>query len=521
MTALTSPLPERLVSGGDTRTVLNPETGLNKYGCSPEPREALALGSCTSSSPSVRAYAAAEAALERLRSAEATGDATAPAAMVEEIRERLLRLLHCDAVPGLEVALTPSGTDAEMLVTALALGDGSAPLRNIVTAPAEVGGGTRQAAACEHFSELLPSGRTAEVGTPVDEDFCARVAVEVIRLRDESGDLRDDAAIDEQARALVEAALARGERVLLHLVAHSKTGAHVPSEALARELRDAAPDRVTVLVDAAQGRVGQGYLRAAVQDGFIVLFTGSKFYGGPPFSGALLVPESLSPATRPLAPLPAAFSDYFTRLDCPPSWRDFVAALPAGPAPGGLLRWQAALAEIEAWFAIAPELRNRIAEAFEAMVPRALGGSPHLKLDSVAPEHESKGADFAECTTVHCFTVHAPDGAAYGKAELKSIHAAVNIDLSRHAGEDAELAEILRPGFHIGQPVVIGKESGLAVLRVAMGAPLAVRLASETGLGAALEDRFQWLEGQLGVLRRKLDWLAENLELVTRDGGTA
>ena len=43
-----------LVSGGDGRMAINPETGLNKYGCAPRSRDVLAVGSCTASSPTAR-----------------------------------------------------------------------------------------------------------------------------------------------------------------------------------------------------------------------------------------------------------------------------------------------------------------------------------------------------------------------------------------------------------------------------------------------------------------------------------
>ena len=60
--------------------------------------------------------------------------------------------------------------------------------------------------------------------------------------------------LDAEVEALVDDHIGRGRQVLLHVVAHSKTGLHAPSLEAVNRLRARYGDRVLVVVDAAQGR---------------------------------------------------------------------------------------------------------------------------------------------------------------------------------------------------------------------------------------------------------------------------
>ena len=55
---------------------------------------------------------------------------------------------------------------------------------------------------------------------------------------------------------------------------------------------------MAVILDAAQGRLSRRSIKAALELDYMVLIIGSKFYGGPTFSGALLVPP-YTPRRRP------------------------------------------------------------------------------------------------------------------------------------------------------------------------------------------------------------------------------
>ena len=131
---------------------------------------------------------------------------------------------------------------------------------------------------------------------------------------------------------------------------------------------------MVVVVDAAQGRFSRRGLREVLQNDYLVIFTGSKFYGGPPFSGACWCRRKFRPANRGLQQLPEGFGEYFTAAEMPESWGEIRQLLPAEPNIGGLLRWSAAIAEIEAYYDVPNELRLRVLRFFEAEVPRILGG---------------------------------------------------------------------------------------------------------------------------------------------------
>ena len=92
--------------------------------------------------------------------------------------------------------------------------------------------------------------------------------------------------------------------------------------------------------------------------------TGSKFMGGPPFSGFALVPPA---AAQGAAPLPAGFATLFRRAEWPEGWPG-AEALPGSVNPGLLLRLEASIFELERFQALDPEKVARIIRAFHAAV---------------------------------------------------------------------------------------------------------------------------------------------------------
>ncbi|MCA9700106.1 MAG: hypothetical protein KC431_21460, partial [Myxococcales bacterium] len=175
-----------LVTGGDERIWLDPESGLDAYGCAPRVRDVVAFGSCTASSPTESGLDASRRDLERLRSIAATAGHeamnTEAENMLEETRTRLMQVLELDQA-GVRVAFCPSGTDAEYLALSLARGTSTAPIVNIISAPGEVGGGTTKAAAGTYFSPAVPAGGEHEVGTDVDTSLAVGVCIRTIAVR--------------------------------------------------------------------------------------------------------------------------------------------------------------------------------------------------------------------------------------------------------------------------------------------------------------------------------------------------
>ena len=402
--------------------------------------------------------------------------------------------------------MAPSGTDVELLALALAAGGSGRRLVNIVVGPSEVGSGTAAAAACRHYDRVTPSGLPVVPGEPVDAKMASQVEVRTVDLRSPNGTMRFESEIDAAVVELVVEAMEANALVLVHIVAHSKTGVHAPSLACVERLRRISDD-VVVVVDAAQGRLSRRGLRDVLQNDYLVIFTGSKFYGGPPFSGALLVPRKYHPHRRGLNELPAGFRAYFSAAEMPESWREIRGSLPAEPNLGAILRWSAALAEIDAYYAAPSNARLAVLRSFEAEAPRILAESDCIRLLPVFPPVYDDTAErlLESKTTVFGFWVTPPNRRQpLGKQELKRLHAELTTDLGGDQPDGH--GEILARKYHVGQPVDLGPAG--CVLRVALGGELITRVATDYRLGAKLSARLDWLGEQLHGLREKIEFLA-------------
>ena len=509
-----------LVSGGDDRMRIQHRTGFNKYGCMPRQRDVVPLGSCTASSPTRLGIAGAREALFRLRSVaggrgEEAVDREAEQ-ILEETRQGLKKELGLEDV-GVKVALCPSGTDAEYLALTLVQAGCNDPVVNIISGPFEVGGGTTSAAAGLYFLPTVPNGGRRVPEDPIDDTLSEGVTVKTIGLRDDRGVMLPSSELDRRAEEMVTSAIESGARILLHIVAHSKTGVHAPSLKKVSELRERFGDRVSVLIDAAQGRVSRRGLREALTDGFMVIFTGSKFYGGPAFSGALLVPQQFWPENTELETLSSGLSDFMSATELPRSWHTARASLPRRPNLGLVLRWNAALALIRNYYDVPAERRLEIMHAWETDVPHLLGHSTLIRLVPVDPIREQDNRRLLESkTTVFPFFVYPQHGEEpFNKNVLARIFCWLNRDISGLLPElPAHNKAVLARSIHIGQPVVLSGDATheQTVLRVALGGVLIIRLANDSQLAPTYAGRLNWLRAQIEILREKIELIVENLD---------
>lgn len=497
-----SPLEQLLTSGGDARLDTNLETGRNRYACGSRPGDVIPLGSCTSSTVSHLGFAAAQAAAEEINSA--TNREAAANGLAATIRNQLRELLTLP--DDIDIALAPSGTDVEFLALLLAAGRGNRPVVNILVGPSETGSGTPLAAAGCHYESRTPDGRKVIMGQPIDPTLASRIDLRTVDLRTPHGDMLSESQIDAEVIELFLEAADADAIILVHLVAHSKTGVHAPSLACIDRLRDIGGD-VVVVIDAAQGRFSRRGLRETLQKDCLVMFTGSKFHGGPPFSGALLVPTRFSPERRGLREFPAGFQSYFSAAEMPESWSELRQSLPSEPNIGLLLRWSAAIAEMDAYYHVPSELRLQVLRFFERELPKIFGRSNVLRLLPVFPPlyDDSSHRLLESKTTVFGFWVTPPGARSpLDKAELKRLHfdLASTDPVSRSNSE----REILSRQFHVGQPVDLGRAG--SILRVAIGGPLITRVATDLTIGKSFDARLDWLHKQIHALRRKIECLA-------------
>lgn len=516
------PLEEILSSGADSRSHIDARTGLNKYWCSFSPlKEVIPFGSCTASSVSPVGYAAMQE-MHRKFLAVGYGDAlrNAIAENNENLRREIVSFLTYGSTPGVELVLTPSGTDTELIALWLAAGPGNQKICNILIGPTEVGSGTANAASCLYFDNNLPSGSEVISGEPVDQQLADRTELRKISIRDSVGKIREPHEINQEVKREVEAAISQGKKVLLHVIAHSKTGVHAPTlEMLETMHKCYSIEQLVIVVDAAQGRFSRQGLIKALNRGYLVMITGSKFFGGAFFAGGLLVPPDMHPANRGLERLPSGFGHYLTSDQLPASWTKLCASAPQCSNLGLSLRWVSALAEIRNYYLTPSTLRLVILRAFEEMLPTIFGSSSCIQLkQSGLPVLDNEAERFLQSkTTVFSFTLRkkAPSSELLNHQQLRDIFRWLNMDISSLlADSPPEIRRSLAPRHHIGQPVMIDNagQFGTSVLRVALGSVLITRIAADTSYGSILEHRINWLEDQLISLKRKIETVTSHYD---------
>ena len=482
--ALDARLSLLLGAGGDERIGLDPLTGRTRYGTGPGPAPTeIWFSSSTASAISPAGYRAGLRALEALH---------APSPTRRLQLQDWLNGLRSELVAGFgrsnsEAVLSASGTDAELIVLAIASSLLARPLTNIVVAPDETGSGVGKAASGCHFLPTSCLGGPVPAGERLAGWADADIEVVCIDIRSPDGRPREPVAIDRDVAVAAERALARGRGVLLHVLDASKTGLSGPSRDMTAWIADQAPERVCVMVDACQLRCPPSRLRSDLDRGFMVLITGSKFAGGPPLSGALLLPEAVATRLRAAPRPPAGLADYSARFDWPEALQaTFASELAATANLGAGLRWTAALAEIARFAAIDPALVGRFLARFVGEVHARAAASLGMAL------------------------LH---DAAHGAAPTPSI---VPLAVRRRGGwasraEAAELWAGLRTPdaghgriIHVGQPVAVGPR---AVLRVCASAPQASDAADRIAAGASFEEAFAPVSRDLEALFAKLGHL--------------
>jgi hypothetical protein len=471
---LNGPTELLLTQGGDERLRVDPDSGLNRYGCSPRPRPwAITFASTTATSVSEEAFAHADAL--RLRLLDAAGQGRFEpeyAAAMEQVRAELPR--QCGSIPGTEAILAPSGTDCEFYALHLALAADSRPLTNIVVAPRETASNVLPPAAGRHYNTVTAMGSRVTAGEPVDAATAGRVELAILEVRDAAGHPLPAEAVDRAALALIKREVGRGRRVLLHLLDTSKTGLIAPGVGFAFEIARRFAGHLDVVVDASQLRLSQENVARYLAHGFMIIVTGSKFFTGPPFAGALLVPPDIG--GRVLlgqARLPAGYNAYTERHCWPASWENWCRPMGGEANVGLLLRWWAALWEMAAFHAVPKAEARRILETFLAAIGAAVRASPRLALLPCPPPERGTPGEWDGLATILTFSATpARARTPLGMDDLRRLHVWLNRDVSALLPATARESDrrLAALACHIGQPVQVGDT--LCGLRLAAGARL-------------------------------------------------
>lgn len=345
-----------LASGGDERIVLDPVSGLNKYHSAPYPRLTVAFASSTANDMSRAGFARARAL------------ARAPRAGYEErldgLRQRIRRAYRLP--DDVRIVFAPSGTDLEYVALAATAEPSSAGIHNVLLGADEVGSGCRLSAHGMYFAATTGCGVAVTPGQRVAG--LEHVSLIDVPVRCAEGEAHDSETIAAAIRAEASAAGAMDRRTLVHVVHGSKTGLILPELDEIDRLTAEFGSALSLVVDACQARITSDALHAYLERDAIVFLTGSKFMGGPPFSGFALVPPGVAERA---APLPAGLTQVFRRAEWPEGWpgREQLAD---EDNPGLWLRLDAAIFELERFQTLPLAQVERIVDAFQNALDRRL-----------------------------------------------------------------------------------------------------------------------------------------------------
>ncbi len=479
-------------TGGDIRLQRDPRSALNGYGCSHRPRPwAITFASSTASSSSERGYLAADQ--ERLKTTAkllATDSQSPVRASLAAVRRELKQAfaLATDA----QVVLAASGTDTELLALALThLSAADKPILNILIAPEETGRGVPMAARGVHFAVDTARGHDVAYEAPI-AGFRPDTRLANVPLRRPDGSLREWPAVEAEISAVLAGGIASGHRVILHVLDLSKTGLLAPRPALLKELRNRFGENFDIVVDACQARLSAQAMQNYLGLQAVVLITGSKFFTGPPFAGALLVPGAIAARLRH-GKLPAGLDAYFGRGEFPETCKA-ADGLPPGGNYGLSLRWHAALAEIKAFNLVPKPRRAEILRGFGAEVRAAIAANTALALLE-APAIARLEADepWERLPSIFSFSLRLPGQKhALDPIEARCVYVWLNTDLAKILPGHPAASRIC----HIGQPVRLPQPDGgfIGVLRVSAGARLISGEPSHKGLGGPLRIRREFAD---------------------------
>jgi hypothetical protein len=235
----------------------------------------------------------------------------------------------------------------------------------------------------------------------------------------------------------------------------------------------------------------------------MVLVTGSKFFTGPPFAGALLLPKALAARLDGDRPIPGGLADYFGRFDWPEGARACVA-LPADANVGLVLRWHAALAEMEAFAALGDDWIAHVLSSFATRVGSAIDENPDLFRHRAPPLVRAIGPNgWDTLPTIFPFSIRTAGDLSSDRPwrdveEARAIYTSLNSDLSDSLPSTATDDERTLAGrlVHLGQPVALALPDGrtTGALRICAGArlvsgePSLRELDRDTRLAHELDD---------------------------------
>lgn len=476
-----SELADWMTRGGDARIVLDPQSGLNRYHSAPYPRDVLAFASSTANDLSADAMAFLEnefaSGAAKLESGEDY------AAYLDVLRSRVSAAYRLPT--GTDIFFAPSGTDLEYVALLAVAGRKPNGIANLLLGADEVGSGCIHSAAGRYFAN--ETALVANVKPGQDIKGLPPIEMGDFPVRNSEGEAFDSESLTGQMETAIADALAAGRYPLVHVVHGSKTGLVLPHLDDIDRLQARFGGEVAFVVDACQARITTQAIHDYLARGIVVFLTGSKFMGGPPFSGFALLPSGMVGSAAPLA---AGMASVFRRAEVPAGWAG-ADALPDSGNAGLALRLSASLFELERFQTISIERVTRVVSAFNQAAGRLADQLRARKVAAAPAEDagEEQEHPIEMQTLVTLDLCHDGSGAVSRTLDFDAavaIHKAMTAD-----------------GVRLGQPVRCVKLADGrwgATLRVGLSMPQVVRL---DGVGDA--EMAEWLQSAMDRIAAALE----------------
>lgn len=514
---LALPIERILVLGGDHRLAVDHKTLLNGYGCRPFPRpEAITFSSSTATSISKYAYDLVEKRRQQFISeAIKNGLHTAVACLAQEVRDGISRQLNI-ASNIADAVITASGTDSFLIAQGLARLVSGGALTTLIVGVEESGSGVKLALQERHFADDAALSYAVQKGQLLSAENNLDRQID-IPVRDTSGNEVPISVLDSRVRDLVATHVEAGNFVVVHAMNHSKLGYSGPSRALLIELKQRFGPKVCIVVDACQMRLDREEIIEYLEDQMIVIITGSKFFTGPPFSGAILIPEKIVHDVQTSgAKFDTGFNSYCAKEDFPLRLRNVLPGHCQSFNLGPIFRWVAAISEMARYYEIPPAIRVREVPRFCERLEDILLATPFIELYyQNSCRNTPLGIELGELSGRRMifpfFLYYLHDGVreVCSEKQVQQIYTLLNQDCSKYFSyKNAREFRLLAQMCHIGQPVSAIHRSGVrtAVLRISAGARIfseSYSKSTESIVNALIEDEF-W---QIGVTLGKIELL--------------
>ena len=514
---LAKPTEYLLMSGGDYRLNIDETELLNKYGCRPFPRpDAYTFASSTATSISNFAFDKSDKLRSILiRNSLKNGYKETILSFSELLKNNLKKVFgiddHC------EIVFSPSGTDSALQIAAITQIITDKEITHVLVASDETGSGVPAALKGCHFENNTALNYPVTKGDRI-EGF-RDIDLIQIPLRDENGELKSTSQLDTEVFNAISKTNELGRHVVLHVMDQSKLGYQSPSEKMVQSLDQLDKLSMQIIVDASQLRLDPKDIQNYLNKGCIVTITGSKYFTGPPYSGALIIPKKTSQSIQTVkVKMPEGLNNYYNRSDWPISWH-CSTDLSDGFNYGSNMRWNAAIVEMDRYYKTPVLYRNMGIEMFcnfiEDSIKEASFLQPLFGDETKTKSFNSTEFGLRNIRTIFPFFI-LKDKVALSDTQVKKLYTLLNSDLStKFEGSSLEVLRLAAQKCHIGQAVSVKYSNNFqsAVLRLSLGA----RVISESWVNRDISLFFRNIESQMNqitVIIKKIELILNNPELL-------